>query len=94
MDENSQSPCSTSKAVSDHLVRAYANTYNIPFVISYSSNSYGSDQYPEKSILLIINNISMNKSLPIYTNEKYMQDSVYVIDDANTIDIVLCLILL
>ncbi|CAF4280526.1 unnamed protein product, partial [Adineta steineri] len=91
---NSQSPCSTSEAIPDHLVRAYANTYNIPFLISYSSNSYGSDEYPEKFILLIINNISRNKSLPIYTNEKYIQDWVYVIDHANTIGIFLCLILI
>ncbi|MGB2279446.1 MAG: dTDP-glucose 4,6-dehydratase, partial [Flavobacteriales bacterium] len=61
-----QSPYSSSKASSDHFVRAYGNTYGLPFMISNCSNNYGENQFPEKLIPLFINNIRNNKSLPVY----------------------------
>ena len=61
-----KSPYSSSKASSDHFVRAYGNTYGLPFVISNCSNNYGENQFPEKLIPLFINNIINNKPLPVY----------------------------
>ena len=58
------SPYSASKASSDHFVRAYHDTFNLPVVISNCSNNYGSFQFPEKLIPLFINNIVHNKPLP------------------------------
>ena len=60
------SPYSASKASSDHFVRAYGETYGIPYVISNCSNNYGANQFPEKLIPLFINNIMNNKPLPVY----------------------------
>ena len=60
------SPYSASKASSDHFVRAFADTYGLPVVISNCSNNYGSYQFPEKLIPLFINNIVNNKPLPVY----------------------------
>ena len=60
------SPYSASKASSDHLVRAFFHTYNLPVVISNCSNNYGSYQFPEKLIPLVINNIKNNKGIPVY----------------------------
>nr|MDQ3100339.1 GDP-mannose 4,6-dehydratase [Bacteroidota bacterium] len=69
-----QSPYSASKAASDHFVRAYGNTYKLPFVISNCSNNYGSHQFPEKLIPLMINNITMRKPLPIYGKGENVRD--------------------
>ncbi|CAF1228769.1 unnamed protein product [Rotaria sordida] len=85
---NPQSPYSASKAASDHFVKAYGNTYGIPFVISHCSNNYGPNQFPEKLIPLIINNIKEKKILPIYGDGKYTRDWLYVIDHAKAIDVV------
>jgi len=82
------SPYSASKASSDHFVRAYGETYGIPFVISNCSNNYGANQFPEKLIPLFINNIIHNKSLPVYGDGKYTRDWLYVVDHANAIDLV------
>ena len=60
------SPYSASKASSDHFVRAYNDTYGMQIVISNCSNNYGPNQFPEKLIPLVINNIKQNKPLPIY----------------------------
>ena len=60
------SPYSASKASSDHFVRAFAETYGMPTVISNCSNNYGPYQFPEKLIPLFINNIINNKPLPVY----------------------------
>ncbi len=60
------SPYSASKASSDHFVRAYGETYQLPYIISNCSNNYGANQFPEKLIPLFINNILHNKSLPVY----------------------------
>ena len=81
-----QSPYSASKASSDHFVRAYGNTYGLPFVISNCSNNYGQNQFPEKLIPLFINNIKSEKSLPVYGDGKYTRDWLYVVDHAHAID--------
>lgn len=82
------SPYSASKASSDHFVRAYGETYNLPYVISNCSNNYGANQFPEKLIPLFINNIIKNKSLPVYGDGKYTRDWLYVVDHAVAIDLV------
>jgi dTDP-glucose 4,6-dehydratase len=81
-----QSPYAASKAASDHFVRAYGNTYGLPFIISNCSNNYGANQFPEKLIPLFINNIKHNKSLPVYGDGNYTRDWLYVIDHATAID--------
>jgi dTDP-glucose 4,6-dehydratase len=81
-----QSPYSASKASSDHFVRAYHNTYNIPVVLSNCSNNYGPNQFPEKLIPLFINNIRHNKPLPVYGKGENVRDWLYVIDHARAID--------
>ena len=81
-----RSPYSSSKASSDHFVRAYGNTYGLPFVISNCSNNYGPNQFPEKLIPLFINNIVEQKALPVYGNGQYTRDWLYVIDHAIAID--------
>ncbi len=82
------SPYSASKASSDHFVRAYGETYKIPFVISNCSNNYGENQFPEKLIPLFINNIINNKPLPVYGDGNYTRDWLYVQDHAKAIDLV------
>lgn len=81
-----RSPYSASKASSDFLVRAYHHTYNFPIVISNCSNNYGSHQFPEKLIPLIISNIKQNKALPIYGKGLNVRDWLYVEDHAAAID--------
>ena len=81
-----QSPYSSSKASSDHFVRAYGNTYGLPFMISNCSNNYGENQFPEKLIPLFINNIRKNKSLPVYGDGLFTRDWLYVVDHAKAID--------
>jgi len=83
-----QSPYAASKAASDHFVRAYGNTYGLPFVISNCSNNYGANQFPEKLIPLFINNIKNNKSLPVYGDGQYTRDWLYVEDHATAIDLI------
>ena len=74
------SPYSASKAASDHLVRAYHKTYDIPITISNCSNNYGPFQFPEKLIPLIILNALEGKSLPVYGDGKNIRDWLYVKD--------------
>tara|TARA_B100000795_G_scaffold250325_1_gene218440 strand:+ start:112 stop:1173 length:1062 start_codon:yes stop_codon:yes gene_type:complete len=81
-----RSPYSASKASSDHFVRAYGNTYGLPFIISNCSNNYGPNQFPEKLIPLFINNIVQDKALPVYGDGQYTRDWLYVIDHATAID--------
>ena len=83
-----RSPYSASKASSDHLVRAYYNTYNLPIVISNCSNNYGPNQFPEKLIPLFINNIRNNKELPVYGKGENIRDWLYVVDHAKAIDLI------
>lgn len=82
------SPYSASKASSDHFVRAYGETYGMPYVISNCSNNYGPNHFPEKLIPLCINNILNKKPLPIYGNGKYTRDWLFVIDHAIAIDLI------
>ena len=82
------SPYSASKASSDHFVRAYGETYGIPYVITNCSNNYGENQFPEKLIPLFINNIINNKQLPVYGDGNYTRDWLYVVDHAIAIDLV------
>jgi dTDP-glucose 4,6-dehydratase len=83
------SPYSASKASSDHFVRAYYDTYNLPVIISNCSNNYGPNHFPEKLIPLCIHNIKNNKPLPIYGKGENVRDWLYVIDHANAIDTIL-----
>ncbi len=82
------SPYSASKAASDHFVRSYFDTYDMPTIISNCSNNYGPNQFPEKLIPLFINNIKNNKSLPVYGDGQYTRDWLYVIDHARAIDLI------
>lgn len=82
------SPYSASKASSDHFVRAYGETYGLPYVISNCSNNYGPNHFPEKLIPLFINNIINNKPLPVYGDGKYTRDWLFVEDHAVAIDLV------
>src|SRR5690606_8013733 len=81
-------PYSASKAGSDHLVRAYYHTFNLPVLISNCSNNYGSHQFPEKLIPLFINNIKNNKALPVYGKGDNVRDWLWVNDHAKAIDVI------
>lgn len=82
------SPYSASKAGSDHLVRAYFDTYNMPVVISNCSNNYGSHQFPEKLIPLAINNIKNYRAVPVYGQGLNVRDWLWVEDHAAAIETV------
>ena len=81
-----QSPYAASKAASDHFVRAYHHTYQLPVVLSNCSNNYGPHQYPEKLIPLCIKNIMEQQPLPIYGKGINVRDWLYVEDHAAAID--------
>jgi dTDP-glucose 4,6-dehydratase len=83
-----QSPYSASKAGSDHLVRAYHNTFKLPVVITNCSNNYGPNQFPEKLLPLMIHNILKGKPLPVYGKGENVRDWLYVVDHARAIDLV------
>ncbi len=85
---NPNSPYSASKASSDHFVRAYGETYGLPYVITNCSNNYGPFHFPEKLIPLFINNIINHKPLPVYGDGKYTRDWLFVEDHAAAIDLV------
>jgi len=82
------SPYSASKASSDHFVRAYHDTYDLPAVVSNCSNNYGPNHFPEKLIPLFINNILTKKPLPVYGDGLYTRDWLYVKDHAAAIDLI------
>jgi dTDP-glucose 4,6-dehydratase len=82
------SPYSASKASSDHLVRAYHDTFGLPVVISNCSNNYGPNQFPEKLLPLFIHNIKNNKPLPVYGQGLNVRDWLYVEDHAAAIDLI------
>lgn len=82
------SPYSASKASSDHFVRAYGETYQLPVIITNCSNNYGPNHFPEKLIPLFINNIIQNKPLPVYGDGLYTRDWLFVKDHARAIDLV------
>jgi len=82
------SPYSAAKASSDHFVRAYHTTYKLPVVLSNCSNNYGPNQFPEKLIPLMINNIRNKKALPVYGKGENIRDWLYVEDHARAIDLI------
>jgi dTDP-glucose 4,6-dehydratase len=84
-----RSPYSASKASSDHLVRAYGETYGLPFTISNCSNNYGEYQFPEKLFSLAITNLIEGKKIPVYGDGKNIRDWLYVQDHCSAIDAVL-----
>lgn len=80
------SPYSASKASSDHFVRAFGHTYGMRYCISNCSNNYGPNQFPEKLIPLVINNIVNEKPIPVYGDGLNVRDWLYVVDHATAID--------
>jgi dTDP-glucose 4,6-dehydratase len=74
------SPYSASKASSDHLVRAYARTYDMPVTITNCSNNYGPYQFPEKMIPLMVLNAIEGKAMPVYGDGKNVRDWLHVVD--------------
>jgi dTDP-glucose 4,6-dehydratase len=84
-----RSPYSASKASSDHLVRAYYETYGLPITITNCSNNFGPYQFPEKFIPLTITNILEGKKIPMYGDGLYVRDWLYVMDHCCAIDLVL-----
>ena len=83
------SPYSASKAASNHLVRAWGETYKLPVITTNCTNNYGPHQYPEKLIPLLIHNCLNNKKLPIYGKGKNIRDWLYVEDHCEAIKTVL-----
>jgi dTDP-glucose 4,6-dehydratase len=79
------SPYSASKAASDHLVRAYRETYNLPTTLSNCSNNYGPFQFPEKLVPLMILNAAEGKPLPVYGDGMNVRDWLYVGDHCSAI---------
>ena len=84
-----RSPYSASKASSDHFVRAYGETYNLPYIISNCSNNYGPGQHSEKLIPTVIDSVLKNKPIPIYGTGANIRDWLYVEDHVNAIDTIL-----
>ncbi len=85
---NPHSPYSASKAASDHFVRAFADTYGMPTIVTNCSNNYGPNQYPEKLIPLFVSNIREGKPLPVYGAGENVRDWLYVEDHARAIDLI------
>jgi dTDP-glucose 4,6-dehydratase len=79
------SPYSASKAASDHLVRAWFETYGLPVVLSNCSNNYGPYQYPEKLIPVIIAKVLKSNAIPVYGSGKNVRDWLYVDDHARAL---------
>ena len=86
---NPSSPYSASKAASDHLVRAYNKTYNLPITISNCSNNYGPRQHSEKLIPTIIKKAINNESIPIYGDGKNVRDWIHVDDHNRAVDLII-----
>lgn len=83
------SPYSASKAGSDHLIRAYGDTYGLPYTITNCSNNYGEYQFPEKLFGLAITNVIENKPVPVYGDGENVRDWLYVQDHCSAIEAVL-----
>jgi dTDP-glucose 4,6-dehydratase len=84
-----RSPYSASKAASDHLVRAWAETYGLPTVLTNCSNNYGPYHFPEKLIPVTILNALHGKPIPVYGNGENVRDWLYVEDHADALLLVL-----
>ena len=83
-----RSPYAASKASADHMVRAYGETYGLPYVISNCSNNYGPDQHSEKLIPTLIHSLQQNKALPIYGDGSNIRDWLYVEDHISAMDLI------
>ncbi|MDG2060580.1 MAG: dTDP-glucose 4,6-dehydratase [SAR86 cluster bacterium] len=83
------SPYSASKASSDHLVRSWHRTFNLPVIVSNCSNNYGPFQYPEKFIPLTITNAISGKAIPVYGDGQQVRDWLYVEDHAKALYLIL-----
>src|SRR6056297_873552 len=81
-----KSPYSSSKAASDHLVRAYHHTYGLPVTISNCSNNYGPYQFPEKVIPLFVSNLLEGKKVPLYGDGRNVRDWIHVEDHCRALD--------
>lgn len=79
------SPYSASKAASDHLVRAWGETYGLPFVLTNCSNNYGPYHFPEKLIPVVILNALAGKEIPVYGKGENVRDWLYVEDHADAL---------
>ncbi len=86
---NPRSPYAASKAASDHLVRAYFHTYDLPITISNCANNFGPYHYPEKLIPLAITNVIEGKKVPVYGDGLYVREWLYVEDHCTGIEAVL-----
>lgn len=84
-----RSPYSASKAASDHLVRAYFHTHNLPITISNCSNNYGPYQFPEKIIPLFVTNLIEGKKIPVYGKGDNIRDWIHVDDHNRGVDLIL-----
>jgi dTDP-glucose 4,6-dehydratase len=84
-----RSPYSASKAGSDHLVRAYGETYEQPYSITNCSNNYGPQQFPEKLIPLAITNLLDGLTVPVYGDGRQVRDWLHVLDHCHAIELVL-----
>jgi dTDP-glucose 4,6-dehydratase len=82
------SPYSSSKAASDHLVKAWGRTYGLPVLVSNCSNNYGPRHFPEKLIPLVILNALEMKSLPVYGDGSNIRDWLYVEDHARALRLI------
>ncbi len=83
------SPYSATKAASDHLVRAYHDTFGLPITITNCSNNYGPYQDPEKLLPRFITNLIDNQHVKVYGDGKYIRDWLYVADHCSAIDLVI-----
>ena len=83
-----RSPYAASKASADHMVRAYGETYGLPYVISNCSNNYGPDQHTEKLMPKLLSCLQQNKPLPLYGNGSNVRDWLYVDDHVSAMDII------
>lgn len=83
-----RSPYSASKASSDHFVKAYFHTYGLPTIVTNCSNNYGPNQYPEKLLPVIINNIYHERPLPVYGQGINIRDWLYVDDHCDALELV------
>ena len=86
---NPNNPYSASKASSDHLVRSFFKTYDLPVITSNCSNNYGPFQYPEKIIPLTILNFMSHKKVPVYGNGEQIRDWLYVKDHCKALMLIL-----
>ncbi|OGF30927.1 dTDP-glucose 4,6-dehydratase [Candidatus Falkowbacteria bacterium RIFOXYC2_FULL_36_12] len=84
-----RSPYASSKAASDHLVRAYYHTHGLPITVSNCSNNYGPYQFPEKLIPLFVTNLIEGKKVPLYGDGKNVRDWVHVSDHNEAVDLII-----